>query len=566
MKTKLLAKIILILLVLTITTSDLPLATHSGGVEPAQAGLPGPNIVLGFIRAIEAINLRNRVYRSANITAKEFNDYYDTLIKNSQIASQEMEKLVEKGEISPTMLGSYKKIEAGLEAERKAVIEWIETEKKSARAEFKENLKKQVFSILLASPGIQNLIQDIRETINGLRQAVMAVRDALAGNLNTEAVVNQYTDQYGKGLFMKTMVRRLGSKFARKLDEKLNGLITRLEKPSQMAMSETETALQKIEELDQQVVKAQRKNRIPVSLLELGTDLTGFWAAKRFEGGMDTVATAYINKVLLLGLLDEQDLDPTTMRERIRKALLDARIEGLKLDALKASRFVDCKQSDRERYLAAMEKLGMQPEEPLDPARARYLVCTTKKEEETFEESLFESEDYVYAALIGPSKADAEAQAEETEVVVIIEEGESYKGDAASCDALEYVSFEVVEGPIKETSASGSYYCYINYVITNNHPDSNIVVSWKHDISSSDRGPYWTHPQLIPGGSYDLSLRSDMAANGNWRTVDGDYLMAWFATPECDYYKNDYWPTEEEPDKLLQAGFSVQEIDNPCGR
>jgi hypothetical protein len=48
--------------------------------------------------------------------------------------------------------------------------------------------------------------------------------------------------------------------------------------------------------------------------------------------------------------------------------------------------------------------------------------------------------------------------------------------------------------------------------------------------------------------------------------VDANYLMAWFATTECDYYKHDYWPTEEDPDKLLEAGFSVQEIDNPCRR
>ena len=569
MKTKRLAKIILILLVLTITTSNLPLATHYGGIEPAQAGFPGPNIVLGFIRTIEAINRRNRVYRDARTTAKEFNEYYDTLIKNSQSAYQEMEKRVKKGEISPTMLGSYKKIEAGLEAEREAVIQLIEAAKKGARAEFKQNLKEQVLSLLLSSPGAQKIIQELREMVDGLRQAVTAVKDALEGNLNTESLINQYADRFRKTPILKSIVRKLGSKFAREMDKSLGGIISRLEKPSQLVLPEVDTALEKIEELDQRMVKVQRKNRIPGSLMELGEDLAGFEANNRVNGGLDAVVTAYINRALLLGMLDGGDLKSGTMRERIRTALLEARTNWLKQETREQAQFVACDYSaDRDYYLFAMGELGLEPEEPLDPSRAGYMVCIVPLSEDDPEGDTQDGPliQFVYAALIGPSKADAEAQAEETEAVVIIEEGGPPKGDAASCDALEYVSFELVEGPIEETSASGSYYCYINYVITNTHPDSEIVVSWKHDDSTYDRGPYWTHPRLIPGGSYDVTLRSNMAANGIWTTVDGDHLMAWFVTTECDYFTNDYWPTEEEPDKLLQAGFSVMEIDNPCGR
>jgi hypothetical protein len=151
---------------------------------------------------------------------------------------------------------------------------------------------------------------------------------------------------------------------------------------------------------------------------------------------------------------------------------------------------------------------------------------------------------------------------------VLEEDIQESQGDAASCDALEYISFELIEGPIEETKDNGSYYCYVNYSLTSIHPSSRIVLSWKHDISTSDRGPYWTHPELGPGESYyvPLTLRSDKNAKGDWSTIDADYLMAWFATQECDRYKSDFWPTEEEPDKMLTAGFKWIEIDNPCQR
>ena len=79
---------------------------------------------------------------------------------------------------------------------------------------------------------------------------------------------------------------------------------------------------------------------------------------------------------------------------------------------------------------------------------------------------------------------------------------------------------------------------------------------------------YYTHPKLGPGESYyvPLTLRSEMAANGVWKTINADYLMAWYATEECDRYQNQFWSTEEEPDKMLQAGLQWIEIENPPGR
>jgi hypothetical protein len=155
---------------------------------------------------------------------------------------------------------------------------------------------------------------------------------------------------------------------------------------------------------------------------------------------------------------------------------------------------------------------------------------------------------------------------------------EGTQEDAAHCDALKYINVEV-EGPVEETTDSGSYYCYLIHTISNSHPSSRIVISWKHDDSTVDKGPYWTHPTLGPGDSYDLTLRSSRAANGKWSHVDANNLMSWFNTEPCDRYIKQYWPaifgeqtgeeTEEERmerDKLIYSDLSRKELNNPCMR
>ena len=270
------------------------------------------------------------------------------------------------------------------------------------------------------------------------------------------------------------------------------------------------------------------------------------------------------------------------MRDQIRKVLQDSRLSNLLEKTSSAAQFASCHPSNQEEYLKAIAELGLTPEEPLDPTRAKYVVCLAYPSviDENTKTDIFGSVEpvIIHAALIGPSKTDAAEVAEaetqtaetaqaESEITYIPETYEgSTMGDADSCDAKAYLSLELGEGPVEETSDSGSYYCYQDYSITNTHPDKQIVISWKHADSTIDRGPYWTHPKLEPGGSYPFTLRSNKAANGVWSTIDGDYLMAWFATMECDLYQNQFWTTDEEPDKMLTAGFEWIEIDNPCGR
>jgi len=133
-----------------------------------------------------------------------------------------------------------------------------------------------------------------------------------------------------------------------------------------------------------------------------------------------------------------------------------------------------------------------------------------------------------------------------------------------SCDALEYIKIQGDPAPEENTSENGSYYCIYNYQFTNIHPETSVKISWKHMDSTLDTGPYWTHPDLMPGATYEMRLYKNKNVDDRWTWVDGNYLMAWFDTEECNMYMTNHRGTDEEPDKLLKSGLEMYVITNPC--
>jgi hypothetical protein len=147
---------------------------------------------------------------------------------------------------------------------------------------------------------------------------------------------------------------------------------------------------------------------------------------------------------------------------------------------------------------------------------------------------------------------------------VLLVEDEGTQPDAEHCDAIEYIEISAESQPEEKTNGDGSYSCFYNYIFTNNHPSLDIIISWKHHISTASRPTYWTHPTLPPGGTYNLTLSSNKAANGKWSIIDANNLMAWFGTEACDRFILEYWPDESDPDKFLTSDLERIEITNPC--
>jgi len=150
-----------------------------------------------------------------------------------------------------------------------------------------------------------------------------------------------------------------------------------------------------------------------------------------------------------------------------------------------------------------------------------------------------------------------------TEEVLFVED-EGTQPDVEHCDAIEYIEISADSQPEEKTNENGSYYCFYNYIFTNTHPSSAIVITWKHHISTASRSTYWTHPKLMPGDAFMLTLRSDKDAIGKWSIIDANNLMAWFGTEACDRYIHEYRPDESDPDKLLTSDLERIELENPC--
>lgn len=150
------------------------------------------------------------------------------------------------------------------------------------------------------------------------------------------------------------------------------------------------------------------------------------------------------------------------------------------------------------------------------------------------------------------------------EPIEIIDEGA--QADAYHCDAVHFIEIEHPANPYENSREDGSYICSLEITLINSHPSKAIVVSWKHADSSSSRGPYWTHPDLQPGQSYAFYVEYSRTANGKVSTVDANNLIAWFDTPACDSYINQFWGTLEEPDLLLKSDLNRVDLPNPCSQ
>ena len=170
----LVASVLLLVALLTDGVGWFPAA----GVHPAVAGVLGPNAIIGFVRYVGAVDRRIRTYREGRATAQEVNVYYDQLLAESQRARQEMIARATAGDTHPTLARAYTRLDAALQAEREASIQMIEAEKNQARLDANRARRKAAESLLVASPGGQQIIGQIREAIGRTREVAVAVQIA----------------------------------------------------------------------------------------------------------------------------------------------------------------------------------------------------------------------------------------------------------------------------------------------------------------------------------------------------------------------------------------------------
>ncbi|MDF1500797.1 MAG: hypothetical protein P1P76_10035 [Anaerolineales bacterium] len=265
--------------------------------------------------------------------------------------------------------------------------------------------------VLVRSPGGQHLIGDLRSTVGELRQAAEAVQAAIAEGRPFDALAQALADKVGDIPILRETAYEVGYAAGQKIDQLLGGVLTQVDQAMSNMHAGMDDALDKINEIDAELARFDETERTPVSLVEEGSPLSNIRGVDRANATADVAATAYTNAAILAGALQNpSNAERERMRDRIRDQLLADKLDRLG-QVGQTMKTVVRQGVGRGEYIAAMGQLGRTPEEPLNPERSGYLVCTDKA-----------SGAIVHAALIGPAKVaevtttpDEVSEAEDTE-------------------------------------------------------------------------------------------------------------------------------------------------------
>lgn len=362
-----------ILLVLGLLFAEVSVAQPWSQVQEAEGAAPAVNTVVGFMRILGAFGTRNEVYREAGRTAAEVNAYYDRLIKEAADARKEIFAQASGGE-RLILARSYIRVEAMLRAERKAAIRMIEAEKNKARKDFDRTVAKTAVNIMVAAPGPQKVIGEIRQAIRGAREAAVAVQSALEGGKPIEALGDALSKKVGDIGVVQELARGLGSMAGRRIDRALGGVAARVGGMIGNLQAEVGEGIGLLDQMDAEVAVHDNRERQPVSLVEDAGMIKEVFTVDRKNPVVDVVASAFAGGAARGGNLGGAERGE--MRDRIRDAMLAGRIT--RIQSIAADSGVGntyCIAVGKGEYEAAAQRLGQAVQQARDPERAVYLVC-----------------------------------------------------------------------------------------------------------------------------------------------------------------------------------------------
>ncbi len=362
-----------VILVLGLLLGEVTAAVPWSRIQEAEAGVPVLNAVVGFIRIFGAFGTRRAVYREAGRTAAEVNAYYDRLIEEAADARKEIYARASAGE-RLILARSYIRVEAMLRAEKKAAIRMIEAEKNKARKDFDRTVSKTIVNVMVAAPGPQKIIGDIRQAIRGAREAAVAVQAALEGGKPIEALGEALSKKVGDVVAVQELARGLGSMVGRKIDRALGGVATRVEGMIGNLQAGVGEGIGLLDEMDAEVAVHDNRERRPVSLVEDAGMIKEVFTVDRKNPVADVVASAFAGGAALGGNLGGATRGE--MRDRIRDAMLAGRINRIQsIVARSGVGTTYCIAVGKGAYEVAAQQLGQTPQQARDPERVAYLVC-----------------------------------------------------------------------------------------------------------------------------------------------------------------------------------------------
>jgi hypothetical protein len=300
------------------------------------------------------------------------------------------------------MARAYTRLEAALEEERDAAIQMIEAEKNEARQEFERTLTREVVRILIASPGGQRVLGDLREAVSGAREAAKAVQIAAEEGRPIEALQDALVEKAGDIPLVQVAARELGSAVGHQVDRALGGLLTKLDRAVDNVQTGMDEALDALEEIDAELAAHDQMEREPVSVVEDESLIAEVVPVDRVNAAADVAATAYVRAAQINGALDAST-SRDTMRDRVRGALLTGRIAEIRGAAAGDLGQHYCTAVGRGEYEVAAETLGQTPQSAGEDESGTYLVCYD-----------IETQAPILAKALGKSDEEAEEEGEAT--------------------------------------------------------------------------------------------------------------------------------------------------------
>jgi hypothetical protein len=387
-------------LVLVLLAADISVLSGAG---PTEVHAAGPwNAILGLFRVGGALHRRNRVYEEAGATAPEINAYYDRLIEETQQTRREVTAQAVAGEAEPRMARAYTRLEAALKEEREAAIQMIEAEKNEARQAFERTLTREVVRILIASPGGQRILGDLREAVSGAREAAKAVQIAAEEGRPIEALQDALAEKAGDIPLVQAAARELGSAVGHQVDRALGGLLTKLDRAVDNVQTGMDEALDALEKIDAELAAHDQTEREPVSVVEDESLIAEVVPVDRVNAAADVAATAFTRAAEIQGALDA-GTSRDTMRDRVRGALLTGRVQEIRGAAAGDLGQHYCTAVGRGEYEVAAEALGQTPQAAGEDESGTYLVCYD-----------IETQAPILAKALGKSDEAAEEEGEAT--------------------------------------------------------------------------------------------------------------------------------------------------------
>jgi hypothetical protein len=404
MRKKTLVRLTFSTLLLVLLTTNVATGLSGGAGEVRAAG-PW-NAIIGVVRVGGALHRRNRVYEEAGATAPEINAYYDRLIEETQHTRREMIGKAAAGETDPRLVRAYTRLEAALKAEQDAAIQMIEAEKRQARREFHATLRREVIRILIASPSGQRILGQLREAVAGAQEAAKAVQIAAEEGRPIEALQEALAEKAGDIPLVQAAARQLGSAVGHEVDRAIDDV--------QTGMGE---ALDALEEINGELAAHDERERVPVSVVEDESLIAEVVPVQGVNAAADVAATAYV-RAAEIGQAFPPSTSRDTMRDRVRGALLDARVQEIRDVTAGKIGQIYCTTRSHGEYRIAAQALGQTPQVSQDPAEATYLICHD-----------IQTQVPVFAKVLGQSEEEGEPQEDATAEPSPTPEEEATTGD-----------------------------------------------------------------------------------------------------------------------------------------